>query len=340
MIRHPSICRWLARLSFLIACGATPLIAAEPLVDRQHLVSVFNGAAPASVNDLRAMQDHVRLVTERVLPATVAVVAGSAQGSGVIISSDGYVLTAAHVIGGSERNARIYLHDGRRVSAQKLGTNRTLDAGLLKIDEKALNGEAWPHVKVGDSSKVQSGQWCLAMGHPGGVQAAREPALRLGRILNLDLPSAVTTDCTLIGGDSGGPLFNMKAEVIGIHSRIGGALTANLHVPVNTYTEHWDRLVKGDSWGHIPGQEPFLGVQGDSDRNDAVITRVFERSPAEKGGVRVGDLIVRFAGQSISDFDSLKSMVQDQDPGSVVDVEVMRDGKRLQLQVTIGRIRD
>jgi S1-C subfamily serine protease len=286
------------------------------------------------------MQEHVQLVTQRVTPATVAVVVGNAQGSGVIISSDGYVLTAAHVIGKPGQDARIYLHDGRRVAAKTLGSNRTFDAGLLKIDSKETNGKAWAHVKLGDSSKIQSGQWCLAMGHPGGVQAAREPALRLGRVLHLDLPSAVTTDCTLIGGDSGGPLFNMRGEVIGVHSRIGGALTANLHVPVNTYVDYWERLSKGDNWGHIPGQEPYLGVQGDADRTDAIITKVFERSPAAKGGIRAGDLVTRFAGKAVADFDKLKQFVQDQDPGSVVDVEVLRAGKRVQLQVAIGRFRD
>jgi serine protease Do len=176
------------------------------------------------------------------------------------------------------------------------------------------------------------------MGHPGGYQNAPQAALRLGRVLNLDLPSAVTTDCTLIGGDSGGPLFNMQGEVVGIHSRIGGALTANLHVPVNTYVEEWDRLVKGDHWGHIPGQEPFLGVQGDADRTDATITHVFSRSPAERGGIRPGDLVVNFAGEPVSDFDGLKRLVEQQDPGNVVEVEVIRERKTLRLQITIGRL--
>ena len=339
MIRHLSAARSFAIGSWLtVLCSAAvpAAIAVEPrVVESERPVSILDGRAPASVSDLRLMQDHVRSITQKVTPATVAVVVGSAQGSGVIISADGYVLTAAHVIGRSGQVARVYLHDGRRVLAKTLGTNRKLDAGLLKLDETV--SETWPHMKVGDSSSIRAGQWCLAMGHPGGIQAAREPALRLGRVLNTDFPSAVTTDCTLIGGDSGGPLFNMQGEVIGIHSRIGGALTANLHVPVNTFLEDWDRLLKGDNWGHISGQEPYLGVQGDAEREDAFITRVFARSPAEKGGIRVGDQVIRFAGQPISTFESLHRQVQEQEPGSRVDVEVIRDGKVIELRVAIGR---
>lgn len=307
--------------------------------ERQQLVSILEGAAPATVDDLRSMQQHVQAVTRQVAPSTVAIVVGSAQGSGVIVSKDGYVLTAAHVIGKSGRDAMVFLQDGRRAMAKTLGTFKTLDIGVLKLNEPRNGTEPWPYATIGNSSTVVPGAWCLAMGHPGGLQVAREPALRLGRVLSVDAPSAVTTDCTLIGGDSGGPLFNMKGEVVGIHSRIGGALTANLHVPVNTFRDHWDRLKKGDDWGHSPGHEPYLGVQGDSGRTDATVTKVFRDSPADKAGLLPGDLVVTFDDRPVTDFDSLRNFVQDHEAGDKVKLVVQRAGKRIAIQVTIGSVR-
>src|SRR5207248_6192434 len=118
-------------------------------------------------------------------------------------------------------------------------------SGLIKITE---NGKKWPFAEMSDSAKLKKGQWCLSLGHPGGFRRGRAPVVRLGRVLKFDT-TLIQTDCTLVGGDSGGPLFDMEGKVIGIHSRIGGAITANVHVPADTYTETWDRLVKGEALG-------------------------------------------------------------------------------------------
>src|SRR5205807_4246056 len=123
--------------------------------------------------------------------------------------------------------------------------------------------------------------WCVVTGHPGGFRPGRSPVVRVGRILELNLTSPrayLRTDCTLVGGDSGGPLFDMHGRVIGIHSRIGGSITANLHVPVDTYRETWDRLVKGERWGGGIGRpvrptqgEPFFGFRLDPDNKACTI---------------------------------------------------------------------
>lgn len=315
---------------------ATEALSVEP-----RLQAIFNGEAPGSVDDLRAMQRHVQSLSEKVLHATVGVQVGSAQGSGVVISADGFVLTAAHVIGKSGRTAQIFLQDGRKVRAQTLGTFRTMDAGLLKIQSLPGNGTSeWPHAKIGDSSKVSLGQWCLATGHPGGIQNGRQPAVRLGRILSINPSSAISSDCTLIGGDSGGPLFDMQGNVIGVHSRIGGPLTANLHIPVNSYQQEWERLARGDNWGHIPGNRPFIGVQGEANSTVARLIQVFPKSPAEQAGIKVDDIVLSFAGQPVRDFDSLRSYVEDQDPGTTVELEVQRGDRRLTVELVIGRVRE
>ena len=119
-------------------------------------------------------------------------------------------MTAAHVVGRPDRKATIILSDGRYAHGVTLGINQTLDAGMIKITEPG----PWPHLKIGKSSETERGDWCLAAGYPGGYEQHRKPVLRVGRILGKD-SSAFLTDCTLSGGDSGGPLINIKGELIG-----------------------------------------------------------------------------------------------------------------------------
>lgn len=306
-----------------------------------RLRAIFAGAAPETVEDLKAMQQHVQSLTENVLPATVGVQVGAAQGSGVIVSADGYVLTAAHVISKSGLRAQIYLGDGRRVGARTLGTFRTNDAGLLKIEASPDDPNVeWPHVKMSDTRQLAPGQWCLALGHPGGIQEGRHPSVRLGRVLSVHSEAALSTDCTLIGGDSGGPLFDMRGEVVGIHSRIGGPLTANLHIPIQTFRDAWGRLARGDNWGHPPGSQPYLGVQGESDGAVARLKRVFPKSPAEKAGLLADDIVLALAGEPIASFGELRQRVDDLEPGSKVAIEIQRGNQRLTLELVIGRIRE
>jgi serine protease Do len=252
----------------------------------------------------------------------------------VIIGEDGYVLTAAHVAGEPGRRATVILADGRQLKGKTLGVFRTLDAGLVKITSEG----SWPHSELSPDPEVKRGQWVIATGHPGGVQAGRRPALRVGRILLVD-GFAITTDCTLIGGDSGGPLFDMQGRVIGVNSRIGRSLDANLHVPVAAYQNHWDRLARGDSWGHFPGTGPYLGVEGTGDPNVAKIAAVRAGTPAAAAGIKVGDVILEFDGKPITDFPSLQEKVLDADPGDRVQVRIRRGDVERELELTLGRRR-
>lgn len=277
------------------------------------------------------MQQHQRQLCENVTACTVGIVIGSSHGSGVIVSKDGYVLTAAHVAGEPNRKATVILPDGSEVSGQSLGVYRTLDAGLMKIDKPG----PWPYAELAKSDEVKVGQWCVATGHPGGFEEGRKPVVRIGRVLLRD-KSAITTDCTLVGGDSGGPLFDMEGHVLGINSRIGRFMTTNMHVPIAAYHNSWGRLVKGDAWGHFLGSGPYLGVQGEPDSKAARISHVIAGTPAEKAGIKAGDVIVKYNGQGIGDFASLQGRVGESQPGERVTLEVLRDGKRVQLDVVLG----
>ena len=182
-------------------------------------------------------------VIAKVLPATVGVRIGNSAGSGVIVSEDGLVMTAGHVVGKPGQDVTFFFHDGKTAKGKTLGMFVTADAGMMKITDAGK----YPFVELGTSADLKSGTWCVALGHPLGYQPGRPPVVRVGRVLRIR-EGVIQTDCTLVGGDSGGPLFDLEGRVIGIHSRIAGPTDVNLHVPVDIFRENWDRLLKGDSW--------------------------------------------------------------------------------------------
>jgi S1-C subfamily serine protease len=322
---------WMPASRELVA--AESATAADSAAD-ENLKRLLSGGNPLGIADLRAMQSHVQKLTEQLNKATVGVQVGNAQGSGVIITKDGYVLTAAHVAGKPNKEVDFFLADGRALKGKTLGLNRTMDAGLMKITDP---GE-YPFAEMGVSDGLKEGQWCLATGHPGGYQSDRGIVLRLGRVLLLDR-QAITTDCTLVGGDSGGPLFDMQGRVIGINSRIAGSIEANMHVPVSTYRdkETWDRLNKGDAWGHYPGQEPYIGVRGEQGSTNAKVASVVPDSPAAKAGLQPGDVVLKFGDQDLTDFPSLSAAVRESQPDERIELTVQRGQETIKLNITLGK---
>jgi len=301
----------------------------DPPVD---LKRIYAGGEPKSVAELKAMEQHQQELAKKLISCTVGIVVGPAHGSGVIISEDGYVMTAAHVAGKPGRQAAFILPDGRRAKGKTLGMHRTLDAGLMKITDKG----PWPFVEKAEPDGIDVGAWCVATGHPGGFQEGRQPVVRIGRVLLKDR-FAINTDCTLVGGDSGGPLFDMSGKVIGINSRIGRPLTANMHVPIAAYHEVWDRMVKGEAWGYFPGTGPYIGVQGDPNSDLAKVARVQPKGPAQKAGLKPGDVIQKYGDKKITDFASLQMCVNDSQPGDKVTLEVLRGEETVKLQLVVGK---
>lgn len=294
------------------------------------------GGVPASLDILRLMETQQRRVAESAEDCTVSVRIGPAQGCGVIITGTGYIVTAAHVAMRPKLPAVITLSDGRQVTATTLGMNRHVDAGLIKINPGQNNGKPWPHASLGSSDDLVPGMWCIAIGHPGGYDSRRGTVIRVGRLLEVR-PEVVVSDCALIGGDSGGPLFNLAGELVAVHSRIGNDVAENLHVPIDHYNYSWDRMASGEAWGFLPNFKPTLGVSGNQSTPDALILKVRDGSPAQKAGLVTGDVVVRFGDKAITDFQSLKDAVADTMPGEPVAVLVRRDGATVKLVVEIGR---
>ncbi len=302
-----------------------------------ELASLFtHGGIPASVEQLRLLEQQQRKVAASAVGCTVSVQIGPAQGCGVIITESGFVLTAAHVAMRPNKKAMITLSDGRTVRATTLGMNREVDAGLIKIDPNQNGGQGWPHATLGKSDKLVPGMWCVATGHPGGYDKERGPVTRIGRILAVR-DGAIVTDCALIGGDSGGPLFDISGELIAVHSRIGNDVADNLHVPIDHYADSWKRMQQGEAWGFLPGFRPVLGVTGSTLSAMAIIDEVRVGSPADNAGIKPKDIVEQFGDVPISNFESLKAAVADTMPGERVRVWINRDGNRKRLSVEIGR---
>ena len=304
------------------------------------LESVLRGNEPKNKLELIALQNQQAKVAEKINAVTVNLQHGSTQGSGVIITGDGYILTAAHVAGRPKQRINIILQDGTRIEGETMGVNRNMDAGLVVITQPMRDSklDPWPHATIGISSDLKKGQWCLATGHPGGWTPDRPAVLRVGRLLKF-LPSTLITDCALIGGDSGGPLFNLNCELIGIHSRIGVDVDDNMHVPVDVFAESWDRLVKNEAWGTLPGFKPAIGVRGATDPGSSdmcKIALVDAGGPADKAGIQAGDIILKFDSLTVQNFDDLKEAVDSVTPGEQVVVELQRDGVKKSLRLIVG----
>lgn len=227
---------------------AVPLLPPPSLFAQTTPVSATNSTRESFL----AIQKQVETIQPTLTRSTVAIFAGGGFGSGVIVTPDGIVLTAAHVISGQQgRRMQVTLEDGRSFPATYLGADKQSDLGIIQI----ANAKNLPTVPIGDSATLRSGQWIVATGHPLGRRPGRPPVLRLGRVFTTSEMETtrrdrqrIATDATLLNGDSGGPLFDLNGRVVGIHSMItGGRFQASIHIPVNLSKDAIERVRAGSA---------------------------------------------------------------------------------------------
>lgn len=302
------------------ASEATPLVAEKP-----SPAAGLNRNTPTSLAALRDVERKLIAARDRMIASTVCVRAGNAFGSGVVVNEEGYILTAEHVVGRTGMPAQIYFADGSTAMAETLGVDKERDAGILKLTEEV----EFQFSPMATADDYKLGDWCVATGHPGGFRLGRPPTVRLGRVIEVK-DSFIRSDCTLVGGDSGGPLFSLDGKVIGINSRIGPATSLNYHVPVAIYSSDWEGLTK----------LAFLGVKGSGDPRleECLLTEVPEKDnyPAFHAGLRAGDIVKKIDDTDISNFNDLTATVIKYRPGNKIKVTVERDGKTLQFDVTLA----
>jgi serine protease Do len=294
-----------------------------------------------SLEELKAREAKVQATVQKVMPTVICISSADPKkqgsGSGVIVQKDGLILTAAHVTAATGDDIVITFPDGKKVKGKALGGNKGTDAAMAKIVEE---GE-WPHAEIGNSDRMKRGEWCIAMGHPGGFSYERRPPVRTGRIWQRDLDGAIRSSCPLIGGDSGGPLFDLDGRVIGINSSIHGAVDQNRHVAVDTLREDWDRLIKGESWGDqsygAPASRPTLGAEFDPDSQDGVkVEKVWDDAPAAKAGLQGGDVITKFDGADVATFHHLCRIVNKKKSGDKIKIAYRRGGDNKEGEMELG----
>ena len=293
--------------------------------------------------DLAKLESKVEAVSKKVMPATVALLAEKtgSSGSGVITTADGLILTAAHVVQGTEELVVVF-PNGEQVMGKVLGANYSKDIAMVQIVGKG----PWPFAERGASKSLVAGDWVVALGHSAGFDAGRTPPVRFGRVVSKGPGNFLTTDCTLIGGDSGGPLFDLDGKIIGINSSIGVSLTNNNHAGIDGFKEDWDRIRAGEAWGKLSmnafanPEMPVLGIVMGMPRGvkGVPIEAVAPRSPSAAAGVRVGDVIQTLDGSPVRDGNKLQVMLVKRQPGEKVKLGILRDGKTLEVEVGLVRL--
>lgn len=268
------------------------------------------------------------------------------MGSGFIVSPDGKILTNAHVVdNASEINVRLF--DQRQFRAKVIGADRNTDVALIQVEATGL-----PTVSIGDSDALEVGEWVLAIGSPFGLDFSATQGIisATGRQLPGErFVPFIQTDAAVNPGNSGGPLLNSRGEVIGINSQIysrsGGYMGLSFAIPINYAMDIARQLeTKGfveRGWLGVGIQnlDPTLSKRFGLDRpTGALVGQVMPGSPAEKAGIQPGDVILTFDGKRVASSPELTPMVAATPVGRKVKVEILRDGKRQNLDVTIGKL--
>jgi len=292
-------------------------------------VPAWEKDAPETVADLIAIQKQVQTVLKKCMDATVTLQMGGSSGSGVIVDKDGLVLTAGHVSGRPGRVVTVILADGRRLKGKALGMHKGSDSGMVRITDPPKDLPIVDY-KRSKSELPKVGQWCIAVGNPGGLDKDRGAVVRVGRVISRT-PTTVRSDCMLLGGDSGGPLFDMTGVVIGIHSRISGAQDQNFHVAMPAFQKYWEALI--DPKSTTPA---FLGVSTEDNDKGALVLEVREDSPADKSGLKKDDIIQKVNDKEIKSAVGLTEVIRAFRPDTKVKIKLLRDGKEKELEVTLG----
>ncbi|MBI1174777.1 MAG: Do family serine endopeptidase [Sideroxydans sp.] len=267
-------------------------------------------------------------------------------GSGFIISSDGYILTNAHVVDGAD-TVTVRLTDKREFKAKVIGADKRADVALIKINATGL-----PQVTRGDSDKLKVGEWVVAIGSPFGFDNSVTAGIVSAKGRSLPQENYVPfiqTDAAINPGNSGGPLFNMKGEVVGINSQIytrsGGYMGLSFAIPIDVAMDVANQL---RTTGKVTRGRMGVTIQevtrdladsfGLSKPTGALISNVEKDGPADKAGIRVSDVILKFDGKTVNSSVDLPRIVSATRPGSKVVVQLWRKGASKEITMTVGEL--
>ncbi|RPI54841.1 MAG: DegQ family serine endoprotease [Deltaproteobacteria bacterium] len=267
------------------------------------------------------------------------------QGSGFIIDKAGYILINNHIVGDADL-IKVKLADGREFKAKVIGTDPQSDVAVIKIDATDL-----PVLCLGDSDKLDAGEWVIAIGNPFGlsetVTVGVVSAKGRSRVGINDYEDFIQTDAAINPGNSGGPLVNIHGEAVGmntaIFSRSGGYMGIGFAIPINMAKAIVDQLLKKGKvtrgWLGVVIQdidEELAESFGLKKTEGVLVAEVSEGSPAEKAGLKQGDIILSLNGKKVEELGELRNKIAMTSPGTKLNMEVLRENKHKTLQVTIG----
>ncbi|MEA3361681.1 MAG: DegQ family serine endoprotease [Thermodesulfobacteriota bacterium] len=270
------------------------------------------------------------------------------QGSGFIISADGYIMTNNHVVGDADK-VTVQLQDGQEYEATIIGTDPPTDVALIKIE----SDEKLPALTLGNSDSLEVGDWVLAFGNPFGlshtltagiVSAKGRSSIGLNEYENF-----IQTDAAINPGNSGGPLVNLDGEVVAmntaIYSRSGGYMGIGFAIPINMAKNIRQQLVKdggvtrGRLGVYIQDLTKDLAESFNIDQREGIlIAQVMEDSPAEKAGLTQGDVVLQLDGEKVDKVSKFRNKIAMIRPGTTVELLVLRDGKKKKIKATIGTL--
>jgi len=318
----------------------------SPAVVNISTRSSQSSSRPQQMPDLQNLPPFFREFFERGVPMPPQEREGRSLGSGFIISKDGYVLTNNHVVEGAE-TVIVRLNDRREFIAEIVGTDPRSDVAVLKLDATDL-----PVAKIADSDDVKRGQWVVAIGSPFGFDYSVTAGIvsATGRALpDESYVPFIQTDVAINPGNSGGPLFNLDGEVVGINSQIftrsGGFMGLSFAIPMNLAMNVAEQIqedgVVRRGWLGVLIQEVNRDLAlsfGLEKPMGALIAQASSSGPGGKAGIQPGDIIVRFNGKDVERSSDLPPMVGLVRPGTTVPVDVVRQGDRLTIDVTIEQL--
>ncbi len=254
-------------------------------------------------------------------------------GSGFLIEADGLVVTNHHVIADAQ-SVRVRMSDGRSFEARVVGSDPATDLAVLRLED----AKDLPVAVLGESSTLEVGDWVVAMGNPMGLDHSATVGIVSGKgrgSLGLYRDSYIDflqTDADIAPGSSGGPLFNLRGEVIGINTAVGAGLRPGFAIPIDQAKRIVEQLRDG---GEVVRGWLGAGNQPGASGRGAAIGGVYEGTPAERAGLRPGDVVEALDGKELESFEDLRARVGDKRPGDVVRLRVRRDGSIVDLEVTL-----
>ncbi len=264
-------------------------------------------------------------------------------GSGFIINKEGFILTNNHVVEGADE-IQVQLTDKRKFDAKVVGTDPKTDLAVIQIKAENL-----PNVSLGDSDSLRVGEWVMAVGNPFGLEHTVTAGIvsAKGRVIGAGpYDDFIQTDASINPGNSGGPLFNLKGEVIGVNSAIvASGQGIGFAIPINMAKELVPQLIKSGkvtrAWFGVGIQEitPDLAKSfGLKESRGALVANVFPNSPADRAGLKPGDVVISFEGKMITESHEFPMMVAHQPVGKTVKIRVLREGKEVDLEVKLGEM--